>query len=74
MKIIKSEIGFRYVHFEIEDENNLYSVFKAFAPFFAMSVKGKDGIRIVDQNIIDEINKTIDNYYLTRDTTYKKDN
>jgi hypothetical protein len=70
MKVTHSETGFKYVYFEIKDDDNIYRVVKAFDPLSSMSIEDQNGIEIADQNIINQINKTIDEYVKTHDTSW----
>lgn len=58
MKILSSEVGFRYKSFEIEHENNLYHVIKTFAYPATLStihVVDQNNIKITDEDIINKI-------------------
>lgn len=41
MKITHSEVGFRYILLEIEDESNVYYVTKTFSPFSNINIVDK---------------------------------
>ncbi len=72
MKVTHSETGFKYVYFEIKDDDNLYQVVKAFDPFSSMSIEDQNGIEVTDIELISKINHTIDSYNLSHDTSWKK--
>jgi hypothetical protein len=66
MKIIKKETGFRYISYEIEDGNKKYSVIKAFGNYpslvQAIRVEDQEDNLVLDENIIEKINKVILEY------------
>ena len=65
MNIINKEIGFRYASYQIEDGHKKYSVIKAFGyPSSEQSIRVEDqeGTLVLDENIIEKINKAILEY------------
>jgi|LakMenEpi03Aug12_release.lakeMendotaPanAssembly.Ray.scaffolds.fasta_scaffold20450_4 hypothetical protein len=70
MKVTHSETGFRYVYFEIENNDNSYQVVKAFDPFSSMSIEDQNGIEVTDIELINKINQIIENYCSTHDTSW----
>lgn len=66
MKIFKKEIGFRYISYEIEDGDKKYSVIKAFGNYpsseQAIRIEDQEGNLVLDENIIEKINKVILEY------------
>ena len=66
MNIINKEIGFRYTSYQIEDGNKKYSVIKAFGGYpsseQAIRVEDQEGNLVLDENIIEKINKVISEY------------
>jgi hypothetical protein len=66
MKIIKKETGFRYISYEIEDGNKKYSVIKVFGNYPSLeqpiTIKDQEYNLVLDENIIEKINKVILEY------------
>jgi hypothetical protein len=66
MKIIKKETSFRYISYEIEDENKKYSVIKAFGNYPSLeqpiTIKDQEDNLVLDENLIEKINKVILEY------------
>jgi hypothetical protein len=68
MNIINKEIKFAYISYQIEDLNKKYSVIKpsSFRGYSSsgqvMTVKDQEGNLVLDENIIEKINKVISEY------------
>jgi hypothetical protein len=70
MKITHSETGFKYVYFEIENNDNSYQVVKAFDPLSSISIQDQNDIEVTDIELINKINQTIDEYSSKNDVSW----
>jgi len=70
MKVTRSETKFRFVYFEIKDDDNSYQVIKAFDPFSTMSIEDQNGIEVTDVELINRINQAIKEYASKNDVSW----
>ena len=68
MNIVKKEVNFTYISYQIEDINQKYSVIKPsnFRGYPSsgqpITVKDQEGNLVLDENVIEKINKVISEY------------
>jgi len=62
MKVINSEVGFRYVSYKIEDSSNSYTVIKSMSPYSSMSIVDQDNKEVTDKDVIENIIQKINDY------------
>jgi hypothetical protein len=70
MKVTHTETGFKYVYFEIKDDDNSYQVVKAFDPLSSMSIEDQNGIEVTDIELINKINQAIEEYSSKNDVSW----
>ena len=68
MKVVNSEVGFRYVSYKIEDSNNSYTVIKSMSPYSSMSIVDQDNKEVTDKDVIENIIQKINDYNQEKNT------
>ena len=68
MKVVNSEVGFRYLSYKIEDSNNYYTVIKSISPYSSMSIVDQDNKEVTDKDVIENIIQKISDYNQEKNT------